>query len=146
MDKRLHEALLAAAEGDKAIGNTGIALPLMRKTGERYVAHALPLTSRTRKATGRIHAATAAIFIHEARREAPPTAAIVAEAYRLTMAELRVLFAIVEVGGVPEVAETLGIAASTVRTHLGRVYQKTGVARQADLVKLVAGFSSPLIS
>ena len=32
------------------------------------------------------------------------------------MAELRVLFAIVEVGGVPEVAETLGIAASTVRT------------------------------
>jgi DNA-binding CsgD family transcriptional regulator len=37
------------------------------------------------------------------------------------MTELRVLFAIVEVGGVPEVAQVLGIAPSTVRTHLGRV-------------------------
>lgn len=62
------------------------------------------------------------------------------------MAEVRVLFAIVEVGGVPEVAETLGVAASTVRTHLGRLYEKTGVRRQADLVKLVAGFCSSLIS
>lgn len=62
------------------------------------------------------------------------------------MAELRVLFAIVEVGGVPQVAEVLGIAASTVKTHLGRVYEKTGAARQVDLVKLVAGFSSSLVT
>jgi DNA-binding CsgD family transcriptional regulator len=45
---------------------------------------------------------------------------------------------------VPEVASALGIASSTVKTHLGRVYDKTGTARQADLVKLVAGFTSPL--
>jgi DNA-binding CsgD family transcriptional regulator len=62
------------------------------------------------------------------------------------MTELRVLFAIVEVGGAPEVADVLGIAASTVKTHLGRVYQKTGAGRQADLVKLVAGFSSSLVT
>jgi len=55
------------------------------------------------------------------------------------------MLAIVDVGGAPEVAEALGVAASTVRTHLGRVYAKTGVARQADLVKLVAGFSSSLV-
>jgi DNA-binding CsgD family transcriptional regulator len=45
---------------------------------------------------------------------------------------------------VPETATALGISSSTVKTHLGRVYDKTGAARQADLVKLVAGFSSPL--
>jgi DNA-binding CsgD family transcriptional regulator len=67
-----------------------------------------------------------------------------AEAFRLTMTELRVLFAIVEVGGVTEVAQVLGIVPSTLRTHLGRVFEKTGVVRQADLVKLVAGFASPL--
>jgi DNA-binding CsgD family transcriptional regulator len=55
-----------------------------------------------------------------------------------------VLLAIVEVGGVPEVAETLGVAASTVKTHLGNLYGKTGTSRQADLVRLVAGFSNPL--
>jgi DNA-binding CsgD family transcriptional regulator len=121
-------------------------LPLIGKAGERYVAHALPLASRAGPRTGQARAATAAIFIHEASLAARPPPAAIAEAYGLTMTELRVLFAIVDIGGVPEVAETLGIAASTVKTHLGRVFDKTGVARQADLVKLVAGFSSLLIS
>jgi DNA-binding CsgD family transcriptional regulator len=52
--------------------------------------------------------------------------------------------AIVEVGGVPEVAAALGIAASTVKTHLDRLFGKTGATRQADLVKLVAGYAMPL--
>jgi DNA-binding CsgD family transcriptional regulator/PAS domain-containing protein len=144
-DQRLRAVFDAAAEGDETIGKQGIALPLAATTGERYVAHALPLTSRARGQVGRKHGAVAAIFIHKASVEAPSPPAAIAEAYRLTMAELRVLLAIVEVGGVPEVAEALGVAVSTVRTHLGRVYEKTGVARQADLVKLVAGFSNSLI-
>jgi DNA-binding CsgD family transcriptional regulator len=35
------------------------------------------------------------------------------------------------------------ISATTVRSHLRQVYQKTGTNRQADLVKLVAAFESP---
>ena len=145
-DERLRSVLRAAADGDEAIGAQGVALPLTGKTGERYVAHALPLTSREREKAGRTHGAAAAMFIHKTSLERPSPPVAIAEAYRLTMAELRVLFAIVDVGGVPEVAEVLGIAASTVKTHLGRVYDKTGVARQADLVKLVAGFSSSLVA
>jgi DNA-binding CsgD family transcriptional regulator len=57
---------------------------------------------------------------------------------------LRVLLAIVEIGGAPEVAAKLGIAPSTVRTHVGRLFEKTGARRQADLVKLVAGYATPL--
>jgi len=30
-----------------------------------------------------------------------------------------------------------------VKTHLGRIYQKTGAGRQADLVKLVADSPAP---
>lgn len=56
------------------------------------------------------------------------------------------MIAVVEVGGVLEVADALGIAETTVRTHLGRLYEKTGVRRQADLVRLAAGFSSSLVS
>ena len=55
------------------------------------------------------------------------------------------LLGIVEVGGAPEVAEALGIAPATVRSHLARLFEKTGVSRQADLVKLLAQFSQPLI-
>ena len=54
------------------------------------------------------------------------------------------MLAIVEVGGVPETAAALGVAETTVKTHLHRVFSKTGASRQADLVKLAAGFSSPL--
>jgi DNA-binding CsgD family transcriptional regulator len=57
-----------------------------------------------------------------------------------------VFLSIVEVGGVPETAATLGIAETTVKTHLHRVFAKTGVSRQADLVKLAAGFSNPLVN
>jgi DNA-binding CsgD family transcriptional regulator len=145
-NRSLRDIFLAATVGDEAIGTRGIALPLTAKAGERYIAHVLPLTSGARQRTGRTHAATAAIFVQKAVLEAPSPPVAIAEAYKLTMAELRVLFAIVEVGGVPEVAVTLGIAPSTVKTHLLQIYQKTGTARQADLVKLIAGYSSPLLS
>ena len=62
----------------------------------------------------------------------------------MTPTELRVLLAIVGVGGVPEVATALGVAVTTVKTHLGRLFEKTGATRQADLVKLVAGYATPL--
>ena len=70
---------------------------------------------------------------------------MIARTYRLTPMELRVLLAIVEVGGAPQVAETLGIGEGTVKTHLKRLYEKTGARRQADLVKLFAGYTSPLL-
>jgi DNA-binding CsgD family transcriptional regulator len=57
---------------------------------------------------------------------------------------MRVLMAIIEVGGVPEVSPILGISEPTERTHLQRIFEKTGTNRQADLVKLVAGFVNPL--
>ena len=63
----------------------------------------------------------------------------------MTPSELRVLLAIVQVGGVPETAEALGIGEATVKTHLHRLFNKTGAGRQADLVKLIAEFSSPLV-
>ena len=47
-------------------------------------------------------------------------------------------------GGVPEVVAALGVADTTVRTHVGRLFEKTGATRQADLVKLVAGYAAPL--
>jgi DNA-binding CsgD family transcriptional regulator len=145
-DARLRDIIAAAALGDGALGTRGIALPLSDEAGSRYVAHVLPLTSGSRRQAGNTHAAVAAFFIHKAALEIPSPPVVIAETFKLTMTELRVLLAIVEVGGAPEVADMLGIAPSTVRTHLRRVYEKTGTDRQADLTKLVASFVSPLKS
>jgi DNA-binding CsgD family transcriptional regulator len=144
VDKLLHETFAAANDGDAAIGSKGIALPLLARDGERYVAHVLPLASRARRCVGNAYAATAAMFVRKAAMECPSAPEIIARTYDLTPTELRVLLAIVEVGGIPEVAAALGVADSTIKTHVGRLFQKTGGSRQADLVKLVAGFSMPL--
>jgi DNA-binding CsgD family transcriptional regulator len=69
---------------------------------------------------------------------------LIARAYRLTPTELRVLLGIVDIGGVPEVANLLGVAETTIKTHLRRIFIKTGAERQADLIKLAAGFAMPL--
>jgi DNA-binding CsgD family transcriptional regulator len=137
------EGLLdAAAQGDRALGTGGIALTLEDRDGECYVAHVLPLTGGRRR--GAYAAAVAALFLHKATLDAAEPPEIIAKTYGLTLTELRVLMAIVHVGGVPETAEALGIAETTVKTHLARVFGKTGLNRQADLVKLVAGFTGPL--
>jgi DNA-binding CsgD family transcriptional regulator len=136
--------LIAAGNGDAAVGVKGIALPLIARGGERHLAHVLPLTSGARRRAGIATSAAAVLFVHKAALEVPSPPEAIARAYNLTPTELRVLLAIVEIGGAPEVAEALGIGDTTVRTHLGRLFEKTGAKRQADLVKLVAGFSSPL--
>jgi DNA-binding CsgD family transcriptional regulator len=143
-DQALRDIVAAAGSGDAALGVRGIAVPLIARGGERYVAHVLPLTAGARRRTGANYASVAALFVQKAALSAPSPPEAVAKTYKLTPSELRVLLAVIEVGGAPEVAEALGIAESTVRFHLKRLFEKTGTRRQADLVKLMAGFASPL--
>lgn len=140
----LAEVFSAADEGDGAVGSRGISVAMQGDEGENYVAHVLPLTSGQRRSTGMNYSAVAALFIHRATLDTPAAPEVIAKTFGLTLSELRVLVAIVQVGGVPETAEALGIGEATVKTHLHRVFSKTGTARQAELVKLVAGFASPL--
>jgi DNA-binding CsgD family transcriptional regulator len=145
-NRALRDIFLAAATGDAAIGDRGVAVPLVARDGERYVAHVLPLSSGARRSAGKSYAAAAALFVQKAALATHSPPEVIAKTYRLTPMEVRVLLAIVEVGGAPQVAETLGIGEGTVKTHLKRLYQKTGARRQADLVKLFAGYTSPLQS
>lgn len=142
---QLRTSLAAAQDGDGAAGSKCVAIPLKGRAGGLYVAHVLPLSGGRRRQIGGKRSASA-IFLREAAVPQPHDPSIIASTYKLTPTELRVLLAIVEVGGVPEVAESLGVAETTVKTHLGRLFGKTGAARQADLVKLVAGFSSPVLN
>ncbi|MEW6644947.1 MAG: LuxR C-terminal-related transcriptional regulator [Pseudomonadota bacterium] len=144
-NRRLRDMITATGGGDAAIGNTDVALALPAPTGDHHVAHVLPLTAGKR-ADAATPGASAAVFVRKAELQGPSSPQTIGALYRLTPAELRVLLAVVDVGGVPEVAAALGVADSTIKTHLGRIFEKTGANRQADLVKLVAGFSTPLAS
>lgn len=61
----------------------------------------------------------------------------IARLFRLTAQELRVLALVAEGLAPRQIAEQLAVAVCTVRSHLQALYQKTGAARQADLVRLV---------
>jgi DNA-binding CsgD family transcriptional regulator len=145
-EQALNEVYAMAERGDAAVGVKGIAVPLMALDGERHVAHVLPLTSGARRRAGTRYAAAAAMFVQKVALDTPSPQAVIGKLYKLTPTELRVLLAIVQVDGVTEAAEMLGIAESTVKTHLHRVFAKTGAKRQAELVKLVAGYVSPFVS
>jgi DNA-binding CsgD family transcriptional regulator len=143
--RAIADALAAADNGDLSLGRGGIAVPLESRTGERYVTHLLPLKSGRRREGGIFYAATAVVFVRKAALNLPSPPEAIARQFKLTPAEVRVLFATVEVGGVAEVAEIIGISEPTVKTHLQHLFVKTGTGRQADLVKLVASYSSPLL-
>jgi DNA-binding CsgD family transcriptional regulator len=143
-DRILQDIFLGVAGGDAITGTQGIAVPLTAPHRDRYIAHVLPLTAGARKKAGATYAAVAAVFVRKTALDLPHPIETIATTFKLTPAEMRVLMMIVQVGGIPEVAPVLGVSETTVKTHLQRVFAKTGTSRQADLVKLVAGYMSPL--
>lgn len=66
-----------------------------------------------------------------------------AVAYDLTPTEARVLNGLLSGLTLTETAAMLGVADTTAKTHLGNIFEKTGVARQAELVRLSAQLVPP---
>lgn len=123
----------------------GKSIALTSHDGLHYVAHVIALPSLMRDRKAGPGSAVGALMVWKAELGKRSYLGLIDRTFELTRAELRVLQSIVEVGGVPETAVALGIAETTVKTHLHRVFAKTGVSRQADLVKLAAGFANPLV-
>jgi DNA-binding CsgD family transcriptional regulator len=146
LNRILREAVAASLLGDGATRSESIALPFIAEDGERFVGHLLPLTDGRRRKTGIAYDATAVLFVGKASLDTSAASDIIKKIFKLTPAEARVLLAVVELGSVAETSRNLDIAESTVKTHLGRIFTKTDTKRQADLVKLIAAFSSPVRS
>jgi DNA-binding CsgD family transcriptional regulator len=78
---------------------------------------------------------------------APPDAQdgadALAVAFGLTAAETKVLASLFAGRTLAETADTLRITRPTAKTHLEHIFMKTGVTRQAELVRLWTGLISP---
>jgi DNA-binding CsgD family transcriptional regulator len=62
--------------------------------------------------------------------------------FELTAAESRLLDILCSGASIPQAAALLGVARTTARTHLQRIFDKSGTRRQSDLQRLI--FSSGL--
>jgi DNA-binding CsgD family transcriptional regulator/PAS domain-containing protein len=143
-DRMLRQALAGTALGDRSMTSASISLHLTARNGSHYVGNLLPLAAGRRQMFGASYEACAVLFVSKAALETIVAPDLIRKLFKLTPAELRVFLAIVEIGGVPDVARGMGIAETTIKTHLTRIFTKTGTKRQADLVRLVAAFTSPI--
>lgn len=139
-NRMLHE-LLAVPELDySSVGFRGVAVPLSAPALERWYAHVLPLTSGSRQSASGLQSATAAVFVRKRVREAPAPIETLSRLYQLTSSETKVVDALLKGGSIKDMADVLGLSQATVKTHLQKIFQKTGVNRQTELVALLAGF------
>ena len=88
-------------------------------------------------------AASVAVFVQEPAQVPMMPGEAFAKLYGLTGGELRVLLALAQGLGGKEAADMLGISEPTVRTHLQRIFSKTGTSRQADLLRLLQSATPP---
>lgn len=135
----LREAVMRAARDEATIGRKGLGV-LVRGGGEASLLHVLPLQRGVTRA-GLASSAVAAVFATTAARPLHMPLDGIAPLYDLTPAEARVFELICEGAALRAIAAELGVARSTVKTHLDHIFEKTGCRRQADLVRLAAGFS-----
>jgi len=142
VDRMTHHALIAAindATGDyRALGLKGVGIPLLRNDNKAGALHVLPLRP-DRAGSLRL----AAIFVAEAGASPAADDALISALFGLTPGEAAVFEQVAGGRDVRHAAAALGIAQSTVRTHLLRIYDKTGVRRQAELVRLSASLAAP---
>lgn len=137
----LERAVRQAACDEAGMGPMGIGIPTRRKD-KPHVIHVLPLRKGTMRG-GLVQRASAALFIAPAA--SPPRMPIDALSllYDLTPAEVRIFEMISSGATQSTISRSLGIAPSTVKTHVLHLFEKTGCARQADLLKLAATLSRP---
>ncbi len=112
---------------------------------DRFIAQFVALTKGERRNAGTLFGATAALFVYKAQLQRPTLIERVAKEFEFTEGEARAVFTLLEAGTLSQTAAALGISEETVKTHLKRVFRKTGTSRQADLVQLIASFANPML-
>lgn len=138
-DRALRDGMRAIGEGELQGSTRGLTVALSETQAGCWSAHVLPLGDGARREVGDAHRAIAAVFIRNSRLADPTPLETLAKNFGLTASEIRVVEAMLRISGLDAIAESLGISRATVKTHLNRVYRKSRVKNQSELIRLVAG-------
>ena len=120
-------------------GNRLGGLSLTRNSGERPLPVVVaPMAARPGEP------AVAMLLVSDPDHQPLPAVETVGQLFDLTEAEARLALALTEGHRVEDAAALLGITANSARTYLKRIFAKTGVDRQAELVRLIMAAPSLL--
>jgi DNA-binding CsgD family transcriptional regulator len=136
---RLEAAIAAAVKG-----GTGGSLAIERQScASPFQVFTIPLSPAIRASWPGMPAAAVLIVDPEIITDVPAQA--LAKLYSLSPMEAAVALEIVKGTGRPAVAAKFGISENTLKTHLGKVFGKTGTSGQVELARLL-GLSAALWS
>ena len=102
-------------------------------SAQPYVVHVFPFTSQRRDDW----APRALVVIVDPERRREPSPQTLRRLYGLTHAEADVAARVGRGQGLTPIADELSLSLATVKTHVQRVFEKTGTHRQAELVRLL---------
>ena len=133
-DKKLQAALRWAAARDVGLMPKRGTLPIVIEAGERLPAKVYWVFAEG----GQIIVSLHIPGIDKERLE------VAAAIFDLSPAQKRTAGLVVEGLSLPEIAERMSITANTARTHLNRVFEKTGVRTQPALVRVLLSSAPPV--
>ena len=127
--ERLHAAIRSAVSGST--------LRVDRGPGRRALTlYVMPLPEGSPRAFFHTPGRRAAVFMVDPDQRREDSLSSFAQAYLLTLAERQILDRLAGGESPAEIARSMKIAMPTVRTHLHRLFEKTGTRRQSELIAL----------
>lgn len=134
VDRKLDAALRWAASFDSGLNSRHGAVPIAVEAGDRLASHIYWVMSDG----GRI------LFSFADNRVGDERLAAATVIFGLSLAQSRVAKLVAEGRTLNEIAAEMGITPNTARTHLQRVFEKTGVRNQTALVRVLLSAVAPI--
>jgi len=79
----------------------------------------------------------AIVFIIDPTQRSRPAKEILIALFGLTPAECRVAMLLADGKSATEIASTLGVTRNTLKSHVAKIYAKTGTSRQSQVARLL---------
>jgi DNA-binding CsgD family transcriptional regulator len=139
LDRAIAVALAVSARASGLLPGEEGRLTLPRRSGGApWIVQVLPLAEG---ATGAFGArGGAVILVDDAQARRAPSEIALVRAFGLTPSEAALALSLAQGRSLAEHARQRRITVHTARTHLARIYAKTGTRRQAELVARLAAF------
>ena len=143
---QLRRAVQEALSPRASMGPSAVRVPRMRLRensqggncqSRDYQVVAAPLRKRFRQFIGTLEPVAVAL-ITDPERQPLASKDVLMQAYKLTRKEALLAAKLFEGKSLDQAAQELAITYETARTHLRRIFSKTGTSRQAQLILLIA--------
>jgi diguanylate cyclase (GGDEF)-like protein len=133
---------------DQRISSSAKSIPILSSGGEYAIAHIIPAGSAYANffdwespKSSLFHSACCSVIITPIAAIHQTNKALLRNLFDLSAAETRVAEEVLNGRNTRQIAGNLGVSPETIRTHLKKIFAKTAVQTQAQLVSLLSGIT-----